>query len=175
LQNFNKTNPIWPYPFQSNKSNHTHDHKAITKLKISETHQETTKSTQLCKNPTQINNQSRKIISNFKSDPQSIKIPSSNLELASILKSNPKPMTLSQITNTKILSLNTSKLKQFLSLKMSIEQIFTMEKSQRTKFQKKLKKLKKISKNKKFFTMRISKNANNKKSSWKNFLMDKSS
>ena len=46
-------------------------------------------------------------------------------------------MTLSQITNTKILSLNTTKLKQFLSLKMSIEQIFTMEKSQRTKFQKK--------------------------------------
>jgi hypothetical protein len=30
--------PIWPYPFQSNKPNHTHDHKAITKLKISETH-----------------------------------------------------------------------------------------------------------------------------------------
>jgi hypothetical protein len=71
----------------------------------------------LCKKPTQINNQSRKIISNFKSDPESIKIPNSNLELASILKSNPKPMTLSQITNTKILSLNTSKLKQFLSLK----------------------------------------------------------
>jgi hypothetical protein len=33
------------------------------------------------------------------------------------LKSDPEPMTLSQITNTKILSLNTSKLKQFLSLK----------------------------------------------------------
>jgi hypothetical protein len=84
-----------------------------------------------------------------------------------MLKSNPKPMTLSQITNTKILSLNTSKLKQFLSLKMSIEQIFTMEKSQRTKFQKKKKKktltLKKISKNKKFFTMRISTNHLNKK------------
>jgi hypothetical protein len=123
-----------------NKPNHTHDHKAITKLKISETHQQTTKSTQLCKKPAQINNQSRKIISNFKSDPESIKIPSSNLELASILKSNPKPMTLIQITNTKILSLNKSKLKQFLSLKMSIEQIFTMEKSQRTKFQKKKKK-----------------------------------
>jgi hypothetical protein len=90
-----------------------------------------------CANPAHINNQSRKIISNFKSDPKSIKIPSSNLELASILKSNPKPMTLSQITNTKILSLNTSKLKQFLSLKMSIEQIFRMEKSQTTKFQKK--------------------------------------
>jgi hypothetical protein len=134
LQNFNKTNPIWPYPFKSNKPNHIHDHKAITKLKILETHQETTKSTQLCKRPTQINNQSRKIISNFKSDPESIKIPSSNLELASILKSNPKPMTLIQITNTKILSLNTRKLKQFLSPKMSIEQIFTMEKSQGTKF-----------------------------------------
>jgi hypothetical protein len=126
-----------------------------------------------CANPARINNQSRKIISNFKSDPKSIKIPSSNLELASILKSNPKPMTLSQITNTKILSLNTSKLKQFLSLKMSIEQIFRMEKSQTTKFQKK-KNIKKISKNKKFFTMRISKNANNKKnlhgktSSWTN-------
>jgi hypothetical protein len=33
-----KPNPIWPYPFQSNKPNHTYDHKAITKLKISETH-----------------------------------------------------------------------------------------------------------------------------------------
>jgi hypothetical protein len=71
----------------------------------------------LCKKPAQINNQSRKIISNFKSDPESIKIPISNPELASILKSNPKPMTLSQITNTKILSLNKSKPKQFLSLK----------------------------------------------------------
>jgi hypothetical protein len=71
----------------------------------------------LCEKPTQINNQSRKIISNFKFDPESIKIPSSNPELASILKSNPEPMTLSQITNTKILSLNMSKLKQFLSLK----------------------------------------------------------
>jgi flagellar biosynthesis protein FliP len=91
----------------------------------------------LCKKLAQINNQSRKIISNFKSDPKSIKIPNSNPELASILKSNPKPMTLSQITNTKILSLNTSKLKQFLSLKMSIEQIFTMEKSERTKKKKK--------------------------------------
>jgi hypothetical protein len=90
----------------------------------------------LCKKSAQINNQSQKNISNFKFDPKSIKIPSSNLELASILKSNPMPMTLSQITNTKILSLNTSKLKQFLSLKMSIEQIFTIEKSQRTKFQK---------------------------------------
>jgi hypothetical protein len=117
LQNLSKTNPIWPYPFQSNKPNHTHDHKTITKLKISETHQGKTKSTQLCKKPTQINNQSRKIISNFKSDPKSIKIPNSNPELASILKSDPEPMTLSQITNTKILSLNTSKLKQFLSLK----------------------------------------------------------
>jgi hypothetical protein len=97
LQNFSKINQIWPYPFQSNKPNHTHDHKAITKLKISETRQETTKSIQLCKKPAQINNQSRKIISNF--------------------KSNPEPMTLSQITNTKILSFNTSKLKQFLSLK----------------------------------------------------------
>ena len=34
LQNFSKTNPIWPLPFQSNKPNHTHDHKAITKLKF---------------------------------------------------------------------------------------------------------------------------------------------
>jgi hypothetical protein len=93
----------------------------------------------LCKKPTQINNQSRKIISNFKSDPESIKIPNSNPELASILKSDPKPMTLSQITNTKILSLNTSKLKQFLSLKMSIEQIFTMEQSQRKNLKKKKK------------------------------------
>jgi hypothetical protein len=48
---------------QVNKPNHTHDHKAITKLKISETHQETTKSIQLCKKPAQINNQSRQIIS----------------------------------------------------------------------------------------------------------------
>jgi hypothetical protein len=91
--------------------------------------------TQLCKKPAQINNQSQKIISNFKFDPESIKIQSSNLELASILKSNPKPMTLSQRTITKILSLNMSKFKQFLSLKMSkfkqflslkmsIEQIF---------------------------------------------------
>jgi hypothetical protein len=82
-------------------------------------------------------------------------------------------MTLSQITNTKILSHNTSKLKQFLSLKMSIAKIFIMEQSQRT-FKKKKTPLK-ISKNKKFFTMRISKNANNKKYSWKNFLMNKSS
>jgi hypothetical protein len=105
--------------------------------------------TQLCKNPTQINNQSRKIIPNFKSDPELIKIPNSNPELASILKSNPKPMTLSQITNTKILSLNTSKLKQFVSLKVSIEQIFIMEQSQRTKKKKKKKiSTKKISKNK---------------------------
>jgi hypothetical protein len=117
----------------------------------------------LCEKPTQIDNQSRKIISNFKSDPESIKIPSSNPELASILKSDSKPMTLSQITKTKILSLTTSKLKPFLSLKMSIEQIFTMEKSQGTKFQKKKKTLKKISKNKKFFTMRISTNHLNKK------------
>jgi hypothetical protein len=102
---------------QTNKPNHTHDHKAITKLKISETHQETIKSTQLFKKLAQINNQSRKIISNFKSNLESIKIPSSNLELASILKSNPKPMTLSQTTNTKILSLNRSKLTQFLSFK----------------------------------------------------------
>jgi hypothetical protein len=80
LQNFSKTNPIWPYPFQSNKPNHTHDHKAITKLKILETHQETTKSTQLCKKPAQINNQSQKIISNFKSDPESIKIPMEQLK-----------------------------------------------------------------------------------------------
>jgi hypothetical protein len=71
----------------------------------------------LCEKPTQINNQSQKIISNFKSDPESIKIPSSNPELASILKFDPEPMTLSQITNTKILSLNKSKPKQFLSLK----------------------------------------------------------
>jgi hypothetical protein len=71
----------------------------------------------LCKKQTQINNQSRKIISNFKSNPESIKIPSSNPELVSILKSDPEPMTLCQITNAKILSLNTSKLKQFLSLK----------------------------------------------------------
>jgi hypothetical protein len=62
----------------------------ITKLKISEIYQETTKSTQLCKRLAQINNQSSKIISNFKSDPESIKIPSSNLELASILKSDPE-------------------------------------------------------------------------------------
>ena len=34
------------------------DHKTITKLKISKTHQEKTKSTQLCKKPTRINNQS---------------------------------------------------------------------------------------------------------------------
>jgi hypothetical protein len=120
--------------------------------------------------PAQINNQSRKIISNFKSDPNSIKIPNSNPELASILKSNPKPMTLSQITNTKILSLNTSKLKQFFSLKLSIEKIFIMEQSQRTIFFFFFfkKPPQKISKNKKFFTMRISKNANNKKSSWTN-------
>jgi hypothetical protein len=102
---------------QVNKPNHTHDHKAITKLKILETRQETTKSIQLCKKPAQINNQSRKIISNFKSNPESIKISNSNPELASMLKSDPEPKTLSQITNTKILSLNTSKLKQFLSLK----------------------------------------------------------
>jgi hypothetical protein len=69
------------------------------------------------KQPKSKNNQSRKIISKFQSDPESIKIPISNPELASILKSNPKPMTLSQITNTKILSLNKSKPKQFLSLK----------------------------------------------------------
>jgi hypothetical protein len=64
--------------------------------------------TQLCKKSAQINDQSRQIISNFKSDPESIKIPISNPKLASILKSNPKPLTLSQITNTKILRLNTS-------------------------------------------------------------------
>ena len=47
-------------------------------------------------------------------DPESIKIPNSESKLASILKSDPEPMTVSQIINTKILSLNTSKLKQFL-------------------------------------------------------------
>ena len=57
-------------------------------------------------------------------------------------------MTLSQITNTKILNLNMSKLKQFLSLKMSIEQIFTMEQFQRKNFKKK-NHHEKISKNKK--------------------------
>ena len=49
------------------------------------------------------------------------------------LKSDLKPMILSQITNTKILSLNTSKLKQFLSLKLHIEQIFIMEQFQKKK------------------------------------------
>ena len=76
-----------------------------------------TKSTQLWKKPTHINNQSWQIISNFKSDPESIKIPNSESKLASILKSDPEPMIVSQIINTKILSLNMSKLKQFLSLK----------------------------------------------------------
>jgi hypothetical protein len=107
-------------------------------------------------------------MSNFKSNLESIKIPNSNPELASILKFDPNPMTLSQITNTKILSLNTSKLKQFLSLKLSIEQIFTMEQSQRKNFKNK-------NLHEKIFTMRISKNANIKKYSWKNFPMDKSS
>ena len=73
------------------------------------------------------------IISNLKYDPESIKIPNSNPKLASVLISDTNPIILSQITNTKILSLNTSKLKQFLSLKVSIEQIFTMEQSQKKK------------------------------------------
>jgi CRISPR/Cas system-associated endonuclease Cas3-HD len=101
----------------------------------------------LCEKPTQINNQSRKIISNFKSDPESIKIPSSNPELASILKSDHEPMILSQITNTKILSLNKSKPKQFLSLKD--EQL--NKSSQWNNLKEKIKKNRheKISKNKK--------------------------
>jgi hypothetical protein len=73
--------------------------------------------TQFCKKQAHINDQSRQIISNLKSDLESFKIPNSNPELASILKFSPKPMTPSQITNTKILSLIMSKLKQFLSLK----------------------------------------------------------
>ena len=128
----------------------------------------------MCKKLAQINNQSRKIISNFKSNLESIKIPKSNPELASISKSNPKPMIPSQITNIKILSLNTSKLKQFLSFKDEQENLCNGTIS-KNKISKKKKPPRKICKNKKFFTMRISKNANNKKSSWKNFLMDKSS
>jgi CRISPR/Cas system-associated endonuclease Cas3-HD len=79
------------------------------------------------------------------------------------LKSDPEPMTLSQITNIKILSLNTSKLKQFLSLKD--EQL--NKSSQWNNLKEKTSKKKKTSMKKslriKIFTMRISKNANNKK------------
>ena len=52
----NQSNLAIPISIKQTQS--YHDHKTITKLKISKTHQEKTKSTQLCKKPTRINNQS---------------------------------------------------------------------------------------------------------------------